>query len=589
MRLSIVNSLFLTSLLLGGTTGTPSISPRQDVGTKSVNLSFNSKCPLDKQRQVISAWEDAVKLAINVGEIDFNDHAAVEFFGAPAVTKDYQGRVQAVFDSVKTFGQGSITVPTLFKLKIKVSCTPDGPEHDGCKSGVGAFTWNTRGGNGPNDAVANIHFCNLFFFHRQLDEQLDMNKKSDDDTFKYDLEKYRSKADIVLHEMMHGNVITRAANGDRHIKDITMRVYMFEPVPKQPTWRRKERDVDAYGATGAKILAHTHRKYIGEYISLNADSFAQYALAKYVQSKLGETNQLVATNGSEWGLLSNNYEQSLKDDNGDITLTPSTSEENTSATLTGLEWTPDDKYPEDYIKQVEKWASKGESQTPAPPTSPNASPHCNGLSSKIYMSQSTLADNIRDFCSQAVKQGVQDEDSGSITRTFNHGSLDDVKIAVDWPPGMKIPFNEDACKENLKQISDDCDGNDPENPMDYKGGGTITVEPKTLYHITPLAPRQPLPNKPGGSCDVRYKFFLDEFWIWGNGYATSDYGQKEKGLMQQLKGCRSLTHWRFEYGLGSDGREWSATGRVLIGKAGCVARAIASAGGPKGVDCSGDT
>jgi len=124
--------------------------------------------------------------------------------------------------------------------------------------------------------------------------------------------------------------------------------------------------------------------------------------------------------------------------------------------------------------------------------------------------------------------------------------------------------------------------------MNWKGGGTISVD-KATYHINPTALRQPLPNTPGGSCDVQYKIIFDEFWIWGNGYASSDYGQREGGLLQQIKGCDGLSNWSFNYGLGSDGREWSAHGKLLIGKAGCVGRAIESAGGPKGVDCSGDS
>lgn len=159
---------------------------------------------------------------------------------------------------------------------------------------------------------------------------------------------------------------------------------------------------------------------------------------------------------------------------------------------------------------------------------------------------------------------------------------------MDWPPGKVIPFNEEYCNTQLNRISDDCDGNDPANPMNWKGGGQLGL-PDALYHINPQALRQPLPNTPSGSCDVQYKFLFDEFWIWGNGYATWDYGQSDGGLLQQVKGCDGLSDWSFSYGLGSDGREWSAHGKLLIGKAGCVGRAIESAGGPKDVDCSGDS
>ncbi|KAI4858556.1 hypothetical protein F4820DRAFT_442238 [Hypoxylon rubiginosum] len=171
------------------------------------------------------------------------------------------------------------------------------------------------------------------------------------------------------------------------------------------------------------------------------------------------------------------------------------------------------------------------------------------------MSADPLAGNIKAFCQTAVAQGVQDKDSGSVSRNYNPRTLDEVDISVDWPSGVKIPFDEAECNKQLKATSDNCDGNDPANPMSWKGGGTTTItstnpDLKVLYHITPKSARQPLPNQPGGSCNVAYKFLYDEFWIWGNGYATSDFGQQSKGLMQQLKGCDGLTHWNFSYGLG---------------------------------------
>ncbi|GAW21129.1 hypothetical protein ANO14919_106460 [Xylariales sp. No.14919] len=197
--------------------------------------------------------------------------------------------------------------------------------------------------------------------------------------------------------------------------------------------------------------------------------------------------------------------------------------------------------------------------TVVPPSEPTNDLHCNGHGSNIYMSADTLAGKIEAFCQTAVAQGVQDKDSGSIFRNYNPGTLDEVDIAVDWPSGVNIPFDEPECNKRLKATSDDCDGNDPANPMNYKGGGTTTItstnpDLKVLYHITPKQNRQPLPNTPGGSCNVAYKFLYDEFWIWGNGYATSDFGQQSNGLLRRLKGCDRLTGWNFNYGLGDDGR-----------------------------------
>ncbi|KAI1113265.1 hypothetical protein F5Y14DRAFT_452161 [Nemania sp. NC0429] len=102
--------------------------------------------------------------------------------------------------------------------------------------------------------------------------------------------------------------------------------------------------------------------------------------------------------------------------------------------------------------------------------------HCvRQLGSKIYMSAEALAGNIEAFCQTAVAQGVQDKDSGSIVRNYNPGTLDEVDISVGWPSGVQIPFDEAECNTQLKATSGYCDGNDPANPMNCKGGGTTTL------------------------------------------------------------------------------------------------------------------
>lgn len=146
-------------------------------------------------------------------------------------------------------------------------------------------------------------------------------------------------------------------------------------------------------------------------------------------------SQLVLTNGTDWGLNGDTYESSLKAGGDDITFTFSEdinvdttdlSDENTASPLNDLEWISDDQYPAEYITQLKEWADKAGTvpdPTPRPEPALLAGPQvfqqCNGLGSKKYVAQPQLADNIKDFCSQAVKQGVQDKDSGSISRSFN--------------------------------------------------------------------------------------------------------------------------------------------------------------------------
>ncbi|KAI2463235.1 hypothetical protein F4781DRAFT_417305 [Annulohypoxylon bovei var. microspora] len=619
----------------------PSNEARQDVDIQSVNLVFSGDC--QRQSDIESAWDDAIKLVTTLPKIEFNDVAAVDFFGPPALNKDYQSKIQAVFDNAKTFGQGWKITPTPLKVQVNVGCgaNADRELDSRCKGkgpGLKAYTWNTENSDGTGKknynnkgATMNMYMCNSFFAYNSLADRINEYKDDSDYTHKYNMLYYTNRAYIILHEMMHANRIAYEANGNRHIVDMNMKIYEYVRNPDDRGYKRRLVSVDAYGSQNTKILARTSRKNIATDITLNADNFAQYVLSKYVQGEIGEypwlpiangeaigevhpkIGQLILTNGSDWGLFGTNYENTLTDGGDDWNFTFSEdstvdvsglSDEDTLAPLTDLEWTDDDQYPSDYIQQMKEWASKAPdmptstatptpSQTAAPPK-PTNDLHCNGLGSKKYMSADTLAGNIKTFCQAAVAQGVQDKDSGSVSRNYNPRTLDEVDISVDWPSGVKIPFDEAECNKQLKATSDNCDGNDPANPMNWKGGGTTTImstnpDLKVLYHIAPKSARQPLPNKPGGSCDVAYKFLYDEFWIWGNGYVTSDFGQQSNGLMQQLKGCDGLTDWNFNYGLGDDGREWSANGHLLIGKAGCVGRAIGSAGGPSGVDCSGST
>ncbi|KAI8630070.1 hypothetical protein F5Y19DRAFT_70377 [Xylariaceae sp. FL1651] len=641
MRLTITSSLYLF-LLLKRAAALPSNEARQDFGIQSVNLVFSSDCK--RQRDIEAAWDDAIKLVTSLPKVDFNDVAAVDFFGPPALNKDYQSKIQAVFDSAKTFGQGWKITPAPFKVQINVGCgaNVDRELDSRCKAkgpGLKAYTWNTKNSDGTGNkgyedksATMNMYICNSFFAYKSLADRINEYKDDSDYTHKYNMQYYTNRAYVILHEMMHANRVAYEANGNRHIVDMNMKIYEYVGNPNDRNYRKKLVSVDVYGSQNTKILARTNRKNIATDITLNADNYAQYVLSKYVQGQIGgypwlpiangeaigevhrKIGQLVLTNGSDWGLFGTNYENTLIDGGDDLTFTFSEdstvdasdlSDEDTLAPLTDLEWTDDNQYPSDYIQQMKEWVSKAPDMptvtatptptpTGAPPSEPTNDLHCNGLGSKRYMSADTLAGNIKAFCQIAVAQGVQDKDSGSVFRNYNPRTLDEVDISVDWPSGVKIPFDEPECNKQLKATSDNCDGNDPANPMNWKGGGTTIItstnpDLKVLYHITPKSPRQPLPNTPGGSCSVAYKFLYDEFWIWGNGYATSDFGQQSNGLLQQLKGCDGLTGWNFNYGLGDDGREWSANGHLLIGKAGCVGRAIASTGGPSGVHCSGST
>lgn len=86
---------------------------------------------------------------------------------------------------------------------------------------------------------------------------------------------------------------------------------------------------------------------------------------------------MVLTNGSDWGLNGEAYEEGLKDANEDLSSTfstdPSTNmstivdSEDVEPPLDDLQWIPDDKYPPEYITQLNQWiAELGNPSAPSP-------------------------------------------------------------------------------------------------------------------------------------------------------------------------------------------------------------------------------
>jgi hypothetical protein len=214
-------------------------------------------------------------------------------------------------------------------------------------------------------------------------------------------------------------------------------------------------------------------------------------------------------------------------------------------------------------------------QTTITTPTPTSQLTCNGLASKNYIERDGLPNLIKqEFCPDAVKQGGPDKDSGSIVRLYNQGTPDEVSITIDSSSGNPIP-NESDCETHLLTITDGCDGNDPNNPANYKEGGLFTVG-SNKYHIDPQALRQPASDGLKGGCDSSYKALYNEYTLWG------------AGLQTQLKGCALLPNtWSFAYGLGSDGREWTAKFRTGVFQKKCAGDAGKTASGIGNFGCSG--
>ncbi|ORX91632.1 peptidase S8/S53 domain-containing protein [Clohesyomyces aquaticus] len=214
-----------------------------------------------------------------------------------------------------------------------------------------------------------------------------------------------------------------------------------------------------------------------------------------------------------------------------------------------------------------------------PPPTP-AQPICNGVGTKKYADRERALTIIDDkFCPDAAKQGHLDEGSGSIARTYNEGSLEEVHIAMDWNPGENFKPDLEKCKSMMHEITDSCDLDSSK----WKSGGE-KVDGVVKYRWNVQRERQPIDRaKPWGGCSSHYKGLFDQNTVWGGGWLGDDFGHalrdgiKAKGL--------SPTDWWFEYGGGDDHREWTAKFRTTIGAENRVESVIEKIAGGIDVEC----
>lgn len=207
-----------------------------------------------------------------------------------------------------------------------------------------------------------------------------------------------------------------------------------------------------------------------------------------------------------------------------------------------------------------EWWKKGAAD---PPTRDDAAPapaavslQCFGTGNSKYINREGIINVIDGFCDEAAKQGTLDKDSGSIARTYNKDTPEQVDIAMDYKPGLNWRPMKDKCVEQMMIATDGCDTNDNH----WKGGGS-RKDTDVTYHWAPSKPRSvPVEQaKVWGGCDGTTG---GSYTIWGAHWAADDFGSE---LLNNLKGKGiSPTQWKFDYGGGDDHREWTAKFQTII-------------------------
>lgn len=210
---------------------------------------------------------------------------------------------------------------------------------------------------------------------------------------------------------------------------------------------------------------------------------------------------------------------------------------------------------------------------------------CNTLQADIYVERDDVKSLIEnEFCPDATVRRDLQQDSFSISRTYNEGTPNKVTLSMDLETGSSVKHNGDDCIKYLMMAVDGCDPSSEVNPANYKAGGLITIG-GDRYRVSPGTLRSAAEKGKQAACDSAYKVFFNEYWVWGHGWASSDNG---KSLQDEVKGCALLPDtWSFEYGLGDDGREWTAKFRTGVFQKSCVGNALKTAAGIDGVGCHG--
>jgi hypothetical protein len=181
---------------------------------------------------------------------------------------------------------------------------------------------------------------------------------------------------------------------------------------------------------------------------------------------------------------------------------------------------------------------------------------------------------------------MQPNTQGELAEQYDEGNSEHVEMRAVWRQPTQLPPDEVGakCKESLLHTIYGCDIN-----SHWKYGGVYTWGNESYaYYFAPKRDRPAQPDKVSGKCDVWYKFWYDEFCIYGGGWASHDHSQEKP--LPNFRRCGVVSEWRFDYRDDpQDDIEWEAYGRMPIGAQqwDCVRQVVVDSGGPSDIGCEG--
>jgi len=110
-------------------------------------------------------------------------------------------------------------------------------------------------------------------------------------------------------------------------------------------------------------------------------------------------------------------------------------------------------------------------------------------------------------------------------RQHNDGTSEYVAIAINGSPGVPLKPGQDGCKKQFLQIIHGCEGNSPDNPENFKAGGTF-FDGALTYHIDPLFLGQPASKGRNAGSVGSYEGVFNEYTVWAGVGTTRIMGPR---------------------------------------------------------------
>jgi hypothetical protein len=159
--------------------------------------------------------------------------------------------------------------------------------------------------------------------------------------------------------------------------------------------------------------------------------------------------------------------------------------------------------------------------------------HDFGPNQKHYVEQAMVTRYLDDFCKHIAQYSAQARGSGSISRTYNTGTVVQIDVSMEWQPGRSFEPDESTCKTYMQDILlGDCD----KEIKEWASGGDITVD-NVMYswHASNDGVRPIDQFKKVAGCKYKYKFPLPylSYEVWGAGWESDNFGSE---LYKNIKG-----------------------------------------------------